>query len=150
MPANTSPIWTLTPNVSHADILTASTNVNTTAPGTVGTNCFLAFTSGVEGSYIQKFRFSFVSTTSVISSVATTLQVYSSTVNTGTTTTANTDLLAIVQAAAQTVSAVTTAPYQIEIPFNFAIPANRFLLVAQSVAQSANSNWQGLAIGGNY
>jgi len=150
MAANTSPIWTLTPNVSHADILTASTNVNTTAPGTIGTNCFLAFTSGVDGSYIQKFRFSFVSTTSVISSVATTLQVYSSTVNTGTTTTANTDLLAIVQAAAQTVSAVTTAPYQIEIPFNFAIPANRFLLVAQSVAQSANSNWQGLAIGGNY
>ena len=150
MAANTSPIWTLTPNVSHADILTASTNVNTTAPGTVGTNCFLAFTSGIDGSYIQKFRFSFVSTTSVISSVATTLQVYSSTVNTGTTTTANTDLLAIVQAAAQTVSAVTTAPYQIEIPFNFAIPANRFLLVAQSVAQSANSNWQGLAIGGNY
>jgi len=150
MPANTSPIWTLTPNVSHADILTASTNINTTAPGTVGTNCFLAFTSGVEGSYIQKFRFSFVSTTSVISSVATTLQVYSSTVNTGVTTTANTDLLAIVQAAAQTVSAITTAPYQIEIPFNFAIPANRFLLVAQSVAQNANSNWQGLAIGGNY
>jgi len=150
MAANTSPIWTLTPNVSHADILTTAVNVNTTAPGTIGTNCFLAFTSGVDGSYIQKFRFSFVSTTSVISSVATTLQVYSSTVNTGATTTANTDLLAIVQAAAQTVSAVTTAPYQIEIPFNFAIPANRFLLVAQSVAQSANSNWQGLAIGGNY
>ena len=150
MPANTSPIWTLTPNVSHADILTTAVNVNTTAPGTVGTNCFVAFTSGVNGSYVQKFRFSFVSTTSVISSVATTLQVYTSTVNTGATTTANTDLLAIVQAAAQTVSAVTTAPYQIEIPFNFAIPANRFLLVAQSVAQNTNSNWQGLAIGGDY
>lgn len=150
MPANTSPIWTLTPNVSHADILTTAVNVNTTAPGTIGTNCFVAFTSGVNGSYIQKFRFSFVSTTSVISSVATTLQVYSSTVNTGATTTANTDLLAIVQAAAQTVSAVTTAPYQIEIPFNFAIPANRFLLVAQSVAQNTNSNWQGLSIGGDY
>jgi len=150
MAANTSPIWTLTPNVSHADILTTSTNVNTTAPGTIGTNCFLAFTSGVDGSYIQKFRFSFVSTTSVISSVATTLQVYTSTVNTGATTTGNTDLIAIVQAAAQTVSAVTTAPYQIEVPFNFAIPANRFLLVAQSVAQNTNSNWQGLAIGGNY
>lgn len=150
MAANTSPIWTLTPNVSHADILTTSTNVNLAAPGTIGTNCFLAFTSGADGSYIQKFRFSFVSTTSVISSIATTLQVYSSTINTGATTTANTDLLGIVQAAAQTVSAVTTAPYQIEIPFNFAIPANRYLLVAQSVAQSTNANWQGLAIGGNY
>ena len=150
MAANTSPIWTLTPNVGHADILTTSTNVNTTAPGTIGTNCFVAFTSGVNGSYIQKFRFSFVSTTSVISSVATTLQVYSSTVNTGATSATNTDLLAIVQATNQTVSAVTTAPYQIEIPFNFAIPAGRYLLVAQSVAQNTNSNWQGLAIGGDY
>lgn len=150
MAANTSPIWTLTPNVSHADILTTATNVNTTAPGTIGTNCFVAFTSGVNGSYIQKFRFSFVSTTSVISSVSTTLQVYSSTVNTGATTAANTDLLAIVQAAPQTVSAVTTASYAIEVPFNYAIPANRYLLVAQSVAQNTNANWQGLAIGGNY
>jgi hypothetical protein len=109
----------------------------------------VAFTSGTNGSYLQKIRFSFVSTTSVLSSVATTLQVYSSTVNTGATTAADTDLLAIVQAAAQSVS-VTTAPYVIEIPFNFAIPANRYLLVAQSVAQTTNANWQGLAIGGYY
>lgn len=150
MPANTSPIWTLTPNVSAAKITTTTANVNTTAPGTIGTNCFLAFTSGANGSYLQKIRFTFVSTTSVISSVATTLQVYLSTINTGATTSANTDLIAIVQAAAQTVSAVTTAPYSIEIPLNFAIPASRYILISQSVAQNTNSNWQGVVIGGDY
>lgn len=150
MAANTSPIWTLTPNVSGADIATTTANVNTTAPGTIGTNCFLAFTSGADGSYLQKIRFSFVSTTGVISSVSTTLQVYLSTNNTGATSAANTELLAIVQAAAQTVSTVTTAPYVIEIPFNYAIPASRYLLVTQSVAQTTNSNWQALVIGGNY
>jgi hypothetical protein len=150
MPANTSPIWTLIPNVGNVDISTTAANVNTTAPGTIGTNCFLAFTSGVNGSYLQKVRFSFVSTTSVISSVNTTLQVYLSSINTGATSAANTDLLAQVQAAAQTVSAVTTAPYQIEIPINFAIPASRYILVTQSVAQTTNANWQALVIGGDY
>ena len=150
MAANTSPIWTLTPNVGCADITNTAANVNTTAPGTIGTNCFLAFTSGADGSYLQKIRFSFVSTTSVISSVNTTLQVYLSTINTGATSAANTDLIAQVQAAAQTVSAVTTAPYVIEVPFNFAIPANRYLLVAQSVAQNTNATWQATVIGGNY
>jgi hypothetical protein len=73
-----------------------------------------------------------------------------SSINTGATSAANTDLLAQVQAAAQTVSAVTTAPYQIEIPINFAIPASRYILVTQSVAQTTNANWQALVIGGDY
>lgn len=150
MPANTSPIWTLTPNVGAVDITNTVANVNTIAPGTIGTNCFLAFSAGADGSYLQKIRFSFVSTTSVISSVATTLQVYLSTINTGATSAANTDLIAQVQAAAQTVSAVTTAPYPIEIPLNFAIPTGRYLLVSQSVAQTTNSNWNAIAFGGNY
>jgi hypothetical protein len=150
MAANTSPIWTLTPNVSGVDIATSTANVNTTAPGTIGTNCFLAFTSGADGSYLQKIRFSFVSTTGVISSVNTALQVYISTINAGATTSANTDLIAHVQASAQSISFVTNAPYSIEIPFNYAIPANRYILVTQSVAQNTNANWQALVIGGNY
>lgn len=150
MAANTSPIWTLTPNIGATDITNTVANVNTSAPGTIGTNCFLAFSSGVDGSYLQKVRFNFVSTTGVISSTATTLQVYLSSINTGATSSTNTDLITQVQAAAQTVSAVTTAPYFIEIPLNFAIPASRYILVTQSVAQATNSNWQAVVFGGNY
>lgn len=150
MAANTSPIWTLTPNVSGADIATTTANVNTSAPGTIGTNCFLAFTSGADGSYLQRIRFCFVSTTGVISPIATTLQVYLSTINTGATTSANTDLIAQVQAPAQTISAVTTVPFVLDIPLNYAIPAARYILVTQSVAQNTNANWHAIVFGGNY
>lgn len=150
MAPNFNPIWTLIPNVSGVDITATAVNVNTIAPGTIGNSCFTAFTAGANGSYIQKIVFSFSSTTSVISSIATVLQVYSCTVNTGATTAANTDLIKVIQVPAQAITAVTTAPVQFEIPFNYGITPNRFLLVAQSVAQNANASWQALVIGGDY
>lgn len=151
MAANTSPIWTLTPNVGWAQIPNTYANVNTISPGVIDTGTVLAFSAGVDGSYLQKVRFQFTSTTSVISSVATTLQIYLSTVNTAAALNViNTTYLTGVQAAAQTLTAVTTAPYVIEVPLNFAIPASRYILVSQSAAQSANSAWQATVIGGNY
>jgi len=151
MAANTSPIWTLTPKVGWVQIPNNFANVNTISPGVIDTGTALAFSSGVDGSYLQKVRFQFTSTTSVISSVATTLQIYISTVNTpAALNVVNTTYLAGVQAAAQTISAVTTAPYVIEVPLNFAIPASRYVLVSQSAAQSPNSAWQATVIGGDY
>jgi hypothetical protein len=151
MAANTSPIWTLTPNVGWAQIPNTFANVNTISPGVIDTGTVLAFSAGVDGSYLQKVRFQFTSTTSVISSVATTLQIYLSTVNTpAALNVVNTTYLTGVQAAAQTLTTVTTAPYVIEVPLNFAIPASRYILVSQSAAQTANSAWQATVIGGNY
>lgn len=152
MAANTSPIWTLTPNVSWAQIPTTFANVNTISPGVIDTGTVLAFSSGADGSYLQKVRFQFTSTTSVISSVATTLQIYISTINTAgpSLNVVNTTYIAGVQAAAQTGLTTSIAPYVIEVPLNFAIPASRYVLVGQSVAQSANSSWMATVIGGNY
>jgi hypothetical protein len=156
MAANTSPIWTLSPDIGWALIPNNTANTNTQSPGTidsgVAAGTVLAFSSGVNGSYLQKIRFQFTSTTSVISSVATVLQVYISSVNTvgAALNTVNTTYFTGVQAAAQTLSAVTTAPYVIEIPLNFAIPASRYILVSQSVAQTANSGWMASVIGGDY
>lgn len=156
MAANTSPIWTLTPKVGWAQIPNNFANVNTQAPGTIDSGIpagtALAFSSGVDGSYLQKVRFQFTSTNSTTSSVATTLQIYISTVNTpgNALNIVNTTYLAGVQAAAQTLTAVTTAPYVIEVPLNFAIPASRYILVSQSAAQSANTAWQATVIGGDY
>jgi hypothetical protein len=152
MAANTSPIWTLTPKIGWAQIPNTYANVNTISPGVIDTGTVLAFSSGVDGSYLQKVRFQFTSTTSIISSVATTLQIYISTVNTpgASLNVVNTTYLAGVQAAAQTLTAVTTAPYVIEVPLNFAIPASRYVLVSQSAAQTTNSAWQATVIGGDY
>lgn len=147
--ANTSPIWTAAPTISSVTIAQASTNVNTNAPGAIGTNSFLAFSTGADGAYIQKVRFTFSSTTSAINSAATILQIFLSSVSSGSPTASEAYILASVQAAAQTLN-TTTAPYIIEVPLNVGIQASRHILVAQSIAQSANANWQAHVIAGNY
>jgi hypothetical protein len=147
--ANTAPIWSAAPTTGTVAIGQASTNVNTSAPGAIGTNCFLAFSTGTDGAFIQKVRFTFSSTTSAINSVATKLQIYLSTVSSGSPTAAEATLLIDVQAAAQTLN-TTTAPYIIEVPLNVGIQASRHILVAQSIAQSANANWNAMVFAGNY
>lgn len=146
----------MTPKVGWVQIPNNFVNVNTISPGPidsgVAASTALAFSSGVDGSYLQKVRFQFTSTNSTTSSVATTLQIYISTVNTpgAALNVVNTTYLAGVQAAAQTLTAVTTAPYVIEVPLNFAIPASRYVLVSQSVAQPGTAAWQATVIGGDY
>jgi hypothetical protein len=147
--ANTAPIWSAAPTTGFVAIGQASTNLNTSAPGAIGTNSFLAFSSGTDGAFIQKVRFTFCSTTSAINSAATKLQIYLSTVNTGSPTASQAVVLISVQAAAQTLN-TTTAPYIIEVPLNVGIQASRYILVAQSIAQSANSNWNATVFAGNY
>lgn len=51
MAANTNPIYTLTPNTSWIEVITA----NTTKDLTAGTT-YLAFTAGANGSYLKALR----------------------------------------------------------------------------------------------
>ncbi len=147
--ANITPIWTAASDFGTVAIDQASTNVNTSAPGTIGTNSFLAFSSGTDGSFLQKIRFTFSSTTGAINSVATILNIYISTVSSGAPTAAQASYLQGVQAAAQTLN-TTTPPYIIEVPLNFGIPSGRHILVGQTIAQAANSNWNAIVIAGDY
>lgn len=147
---NTAPIFSGTPRVSNVQITQASTNVNSQTSGTIGTNSFLAFTPGASGSYIQKIRFQFTSTTNTVSSAATVFKVYVSTVNTGTPTVAQVALIADIQAPAQTVANTATSAYPIEVPLNFALPTGYFILVGQTVAATANSAWVATVFGGDY
>jgi len=146
----------MTPKVGWVQIPFNVANVNTQAPGNIDgaapAATALAFSSGVDGSYLQKVRFQFTSTNSTTSSVATTLQIYISTVNIpgNALNVINTTYLTGVQAAAQTLTATTTAPYVIEVPLNFAIPASRYILVSQSAAQPNTGAWQATVIGGDY
>lgn len=147
---NTAPIFSGTPRIVNTQIsATATTNSQTTG-GNIGVNSNLVFTSGASGSYVQKIRFQFTSTTNLINSAATLLKVYYSTVNTGTPTVSQIALIADVQAPAQTIGAVTTSAFPIEVPLNFAMPANTYLLVSQTVAPTANSNWVATVYGGDY
>ena len=147
MPANTSPIFSETPRVSFARVSAATTVSDGT--GTVGTNMFLAFTPGVDGSYLQRVRFSLSESTMSTASAAATLRVGIASTNTGTLTTSNYFLYQEINAAAQTPT-TTASSYPIDIPLNFAIPSDQYIIVSTSVAPTANTAWVATVIGGDY
>lgn len=151
MPANFNPIYAVTPNIGVVKITTTSavTGSHGGANNAIGTDHFLAFTAGASGSYIQRVRFSPVAS-SAVNSVATTLRTFLSTVNSGTPTTSNTHLLGEVSVPAISTANATVASTYYEIPLNIAIPASRYILVSQHVAQTTNQQWQAMVIGGDY
>ena len=152
MPANTSPIFSLTPNVSSVKITTTAALVRSdgSAANAIGTDQFLAWTSGANGSYLQRVRFNTVASAAAVTSVATTLRVYLSSVSSGTPTASNTSLLAEISVPAISSSHSTNATNYYEIPFNMAIPTGRYILVSQHVAQTTNQSWLATVFGGDY
>lgn len=152
MPANTTPIYSLTPNVSSVKITTTAALVRSdgSAANAIGTDQFLAFTTGANGSFIQRIRFIPVSSAAAVNSVATTLRVFLSSVNTGTPTAANTNLLAEISVPLISVANSTNAVTYYEIPLNIQVQADRYILVSQHVAQTTNQSWQATVFGGDY
>jgi hypothetical protein len=151
MPANTSPIYTTTPKVSGTRITAAQTN--SVGSGTIGTDIFLAFSAGANGSYVQRVRFTLGGATANTASTACVLRVYLSSQGTGATNSTNTALVQEVSAAAQTPNVVTTltgATYPIDIPLNFAIPTGYYILVGASAVAGANTVWTVTTYGGDY
>jgi hypothetical protein len=146
---NTAPIFSGVGKVGITTVAQASTNINSQVP-VIGTNVFVAFTSGSSGSYVQKVRFQYTSTTNAISSVGTVFKIYYSTVNTGTPTVSQIALIGDIQAPAQTVGSTAVSAYPIEVPLNFAMPASTYLLVGQTIAQTAGSGWSVTVYGGDY
>jgi hypothetical protein len=152
MPANINPIYALTPNVSAVKITQTSALVRSdgSAANAIGTDQFLAFTSGASGSFVQRVRFIPVASAAAVNSVATTLRVFLSTVNTGTPTATNTNLLAEISVPLISAANSTAAASYYEIPLNIAVPASRYILVSQHIAQTANQSWQATVFGGDY
>lgn len=152
MPANTSPIYSLTPNIGEVKITTTAALVRSdgSAVNAIGTDQFLAFTAGANGSFVQRIRFIPVASAAAVNSVATTLRVFLSSVNTGTPTSSNTHLLAEISVPIISTSNSTAAVTYYEIPLNIAIPANNYILVSQHLAQTTNQSWQAMVFGGDY
>ncbi len=152
MPANTNPIYALTPNVGYTTITTTSALVRSdgSAVNAIGTDHFLAFTVGANGSFVQRVRFQPVATTAAVTSVATTLRVFLSSINTGIPTISDTFLLAEISVPAISAANSTAATNYYEIPLNIAIPVNHYILVSQHVAQTNNQYWQAVVFGGDY
>ena len=149
MAANTSPIFSLTPNVGTVSITQASANTSSAGGGTVGTDIVKVFTASANGSFVQKIRFMSVATAPT-TGVAATLRVFISTVGSGSTTASNTFLIGEVPVPAIASDATTAATNYYDFIINSAIPTGTFILVTQHVAQTANQNWVAVCFGGDY
>lgn len=139
MPANTSPIFTLTPKIQWAD---AMTTANTTKDLTSGT-IYPVFTGGTNGSYVQRIRFRTLGT----NLAATVGRVW---INNGNSTTSaeNNNLWDEITLPATTNSEV-AAQSTFELPLNFALPSNYIIYVTLGTAPNA-AGWDATIIGGDY
>jgi len=137
MPANTAPIFSLTPVTQWGS--TAITTANTAKDGT-GT-VLLVYTAGANGSYVQRVRFRPSGT-----SVQTVARLF---INNGSTnaTAANNILFDEITLSAITVSETAAQP-SFEIPMNFALPAGYKLNI--TIGTTVAAGWYVSAIGGDY
>ena len=151
MPANTSPIFALTPNVNSATLVAATTaNVKSDGTGTIGTDLLKAFTAGTAGSLVYSVRFSPCATTAATVTTATTLRIFVSSLTSGDTSSANTFLLQEISAAAQTADHSTLATFFIEVPINKFINASYTILVSTHIVIAAATMWQATVFGGDF
>jgi hypothetical protein len=137
MPANTSPIFSLTPKTSWGT--TAITTANTAKDGT-GT-VLTVYTAGANGSYVQRVRFRPSGT-----AVQTVARLF---INNGSTnaTAANNILFDEITLSAITLSETAAQP-SFEIPMNFALPAGYVLNV--TIGTTVAAGWYVSTIGGDY
>lgn len=136
MPANTQPVFPLTPLVGFTSLSTANNVYNGT--GTVGT----VFTAGSNGG-----RADFVRCRPLGTNVASVLRVF---VNNGSTnaTATNNSLVAEVALPATTASAAAETGTEITLPLGMTLPAGYKLNVVIGTAVSAG--WQVTCFGGDY
>lgn len=147
MAANTSPIFTLTPNVGS--VLVTAANTSSQGGGTVGTDIFLAFTAGANGSYIDRIRW-IPTATAATTTTATVGRAFLSTIASGATTSANTKLWEERTLAAIAADNASTAVVWYDTPLGFFIPATTTILVTNHAAPAANTAWRAVVIGGDY
>ncbi len=137
MPANTSPIFTLTPDIQWG---LSATTANTTKTLEAGTN-YLCFSAGTNGSFVQRIRFRTLGT-----NVASVARVW---INNGSTTAnaTNNTLWDEISLPATTVTEV-AAQSNYELPLNFALPPNYAIYITLGTAVAAG--WDAIVVGGDY
>ena len=145
MAANTSPIFTNVPKISWGKVSAADGSSDGTDADVV-----LVFTAdATDGSYLQKLLFTPRSTAGSTSTSATAARVYlnnGSSVGTGT----NNVLIGELTFAAINVNLTSTTGIQtFTFPMNIQIPPGYRIYVGLT-AVAANTNWDVVALGGDY
>lgn len=139
MAANTSPIFTLLPDIQW---VINATGGNTTKDLTSGT-IYPVFTAGTNGSYVQRIRFRPLGT----NLAATVGRVWIN--NGGTTTTAANNVLWDEISLPTTTVTEVAAQSTYELPLNFALPPSYRIYITLGTAPNA-AGWDATIIGGDY
>ncbi len=147
MPANTSPIYSLSGRFSSIAVTAA--NTSSQGGGTIATDIFLAFTPGANGSFVRNVVWVLSESTIATASTATVGRIFMSTVGSGATTSSNTYLIAEVALVSQTPSS-SLAGVPIVIPLNIIVPSGYFLLATNHAVPVANTKWNANVFGGDY
>ena len=149
MPANTSPIYSISGNISSGavastgTVLGPTTNASLTGSGTAGADIFRIFTAGANGSYVQKIRFRPIG-----SPAATVCRVFISSSSTNSATV--TWLFDEITLPAVTAS-TTAASSVFELPQNYALPASYVLFVTFGTSTGgAGTGYSIVTIAGDY
>lgn len=148
MPANTTPIFTITPNIGVGGAVLGPT-ANTATDGT-GSAVYLIFTAGAQGSLVQE-----VSLKPIGSPNATVCRLFycndTGTFTPGTTNTAaNSVLLTEVSTSAITLSQTSTTPRSV-LTIQQALPPNTKLFVSFGTSTGTSTNgYAVVAFGGDY
>ena len=152
MPANTAPIFTLTPKRgggTWTNSLTANVKNDGTATA-IATDMLLLYTAGTNGALISKIRMHPAGSTAATATTATVGRVYTSTITSGATTNANTRLWEERACPAQTTDQTTTATNYIEFTAGITLSANETLLFSMHHIAAANTVWEVTVFGGDY
>lgn len=138
MPANTTPIFGLTPNVTKVRVTTA----NTTRDLSVTTNSVLSFTAGANGSRVERITFTHVAADQTTASLAAVVRIYITDAAI-----ANPRLYKEIGISAATpTSAIIGATTQLVIPGGIFIPSTQLMYVTISV----NTNFDVITEGYDY
>ena len=138
MPANTTPIFGLTPNVTKVRVTTA----NTTRDLSVTTNSVLSFTAGANGSRVERITFTHVAADQTTASLAAVVRIYITAAAI-----ANPRLYKEIGISAATpTSAIIGATTQLVIPGGIFIPSTQLMYVTISV----NTNFDVITEGYDY
>lgn len=149
----TQPRFTSTANLGRVSIPTATAQVksNGTSAGAGVDFMYNLLTAGASDTLVETVRFYCVASAAAVTSVATTLRVYVSTVaSPGATTAADTFLLGEISVPAVASSHSTNATNYYDLVLNKVIPTGTYLHVSQHVAQTANQNWIAIAFAGDF
>ena len=143
MAANTSPIYTLSPDVSTDGSTGMGTTLTTAANDYTGisVNNVLEFTAGADGSYIRKIRFKAVGT-----NVATVARIY---INNGSTnTSANNNSFYEEVSLPATTTTATSPTATIDVPMEIGINAGFKIYIG--LGTTVVGGWIATVVGGKY